>query len=307
MRLSTVLAWLVVLAGLAAIAAAVVTETVDRALVPRAAVAGLAVIVIGVALTRLAPTRTRRAGRGLTAPRAWAVIVSGGLLGGLVLATVGAVAGALLVLPVVDAPLTLAGLRADPTVRRGALAGAVVLYSIAAGAGLTAVARSITAGLGVESGPAVALAGMAAGGVALAPLGTRPLAGLAVAGGLVGVGLFARPAIRGLLARAGVSVLPPRSEWAHASADGERAHRRAQRRAPPLDIGETATIVVQERRDGGRQLRGVHEDFQVFVKWDVPADCATGETVCVRIEDYGTNDAGQRTSGQARFLSRGAC
>jgi len=310
MRISTAVTWVVVCAGVAAIGAAVWTDRVAHALVGRAGVAGLGTLLVGVALTRGTPARTRRASAGLDAPRAWPVVVIGGVLGSAVLATLGALGGALVALPVVDAPLTVAALRATPLVRRAALAGVVLTHALAGAAGLTALAHAITPGDRVAAtGPAIGLAVVATAGLALAPIGRVPLAGLTVALGVLGVGLYARAPIRSALDRLGLDarILPARSEWAHASPDAERAHRRAQQRAPPLDIGETASIVVQERLDGGRQLRGVYEDFQVFVKWDVPADCATGDRVCVRIEDYGTNDAGQRTSGQARFLSRGAC
>ncbi|AWB27616.1 hypothetical protein [Halococcoides cellulosivorans] len=310
MRISTAVSWLVVCAGVAALGAVVWTDRVARAVVPRAVGAGLLALLVGVTLGRLASTRTRQASTGLGAPRVWPVIVIGGVLGSAVLATIGALGGGLVALPIVEAPLTVEALRTTPLVRRAALAGVVLTHALAGAAGLTTLAHTITPGDRVAAtGPAISLAAIAAAGLALAPIGTVPMAGLTVALGALGVGLYARAPIRALLDRLGLDarVLPARSEWAHDAADAERAHRRAQKRAPPLDIGETTSIVVQERLDGGRQLRGVYEDFQVFVKWDVPPDCATGETICVRIEDYGTNDAGQRTSGQARFLSRGAC
>jgi predicted RNA-binding protein with TRAM domain len=80
------------------------------------------------------------------------------------------------------------------------------------------------------------------------------------------------------------------------------AHREAQQRAPPVELGEVRKIGVEEILDhhtDSPQARGEIEGFQIFVD-DIPRDIRSLDFIRVKIMSYGRG----RTSAQAKFLER---
>lgn len=97
----------------------------------------------------------------------------------------------------------------------------------------------------------------------------------------------------------------PRTE---AQRDRDRAHRRAQERAPEEAArkGETYELVVKETNYDRvpPEIRGTINGLQTFVR-EVPdpdgrSALEVGETISVQVTDYGTKG----TTAQARFLDR---
>ncbi|WP_306056329.1 TRAM domain-containing protein [Natronococcus wangiae] len=81
-----------------------------------------------------------------------------------------------------------------------------------------------------------------------------------------------------------------------------RRHREAQRREPPVEVGETRTAAVEEfttHHTGERRAVCKVEGFVVFVQ-DLPGDLE--ETDAIRIKILSFNRG--RTSATATFLER---
>lgn len=154
-----------------------------------------------------------------------------------------------------------------------------------------------------------ALVGLGVGVAGLVGWGTERVVPLPLAGGagaLLGALVLlyhARSLLRGLTT-GDVSL---RGEWKHESAEAERAHRRAQRRDPPVDVGEHVTLAVTEVDPRENEVYGTVESFRLFVDRDVPSSVGRGDVICVRITTYATNDEGLEVGGHARFVSRGPC
>lgn len=94
-------------------------------------------------------------------------------------------------------------------------------------------------------------------------------------------------------------------EWKHETAEAEAAHRRAQRREPPVEIGEHVSVPVREVDRAEEQARGQVEKFQVFVDDDVPETLSKGDVIRVQIMDWATNEAGLKVGAHARFVEYG--
>ncbi|WP_408959377.1 TRAM domain-containing protein [Natrinema sp. 74] len=108
-------------------------------------------------------------------------------------------------------------------------------------------------------------------------------------GGLVALALGAM-LFRRLRGRAG-SVSERRSR--------ER-HEAAQKREPPVDIGDTVTVAISEFTDhhsGERRAVGKVEGFVVFIE-DVPEDCEVTDAIRISILSFNRG----HTSATARFL-----
>lgn len=78
------------------------------------------------------------------------------------------------------------------------------------------------------------------------------------------------------------------------------AHKQATNRTPPVDIGETHKLGVEEiipHHSGTQTARGKVEGFQIFVN-DIPSTVRPLDTIRVKITSYGRN----RTSAEASFL-----
>lgn len=97
-------------------------------------------------------------------------------------------------------------------------------------------------------------------------------------------------------------------EWKHETVEAEQAHRDAQQRdQQPVDVGEKVAFPIREVTHEEGQVRGEVETFQIFVDQDVPSDLQVGDTICVQIMSYATNEDGNRIGAHARFLNHGAC
>ncbi len=96
-------------------------------------------------------------------------------------------------------------------------------------------------------------------------------------------------------------------EWKHDTAEAERAHRQAQRREPPVNMGQYVSFPVIEVNRGEQQAHGKVEKFRIFVDEGIPSDIQTGDMVCVQIFDWATNERGQKVGAHARFEQYGRC
>ncbi|ARS89479.1 TRAM domain-containing protein [Natrarchaeobaculum aegyptiacum] len=87
--------------------------------------------------------------------------------------------------------------------------------------------------------------------------------------------------------------------------DRERSaerHREAQRREPPVDLGETRRVAItdfSEHHSGERHAVCKVEGFVVFVE-DVPRDLAEGDVIVAEIRSFNRG----HTSATAAFLER---
>lgn len=95
-------------------------------------------------------------------------------------------------------------------------------------------------------------------------------------------------------------------ERKYADDAAEVAHRTAQERDPPVDVGETYTLVVKDLSDSGQPV-AKHETFTVFVDQDYPDDASVGDTVCAQVTHFGGGERGNVTAAHARWLGRGQC
>jgi hypothetical protein len=93
-----------------------------------------------------------------------------------------------------------------------------------------------------------------------------------------------------------------------AQTERDRAHRQAQQRPPEeaAEKGETYELVVKETQydRSPPEVRGTINGLQTFVRKVPDPDgrdaLATGETIRVRVMDYGT----EGTTAQAHFVGR---
>ncbi|MDS0473851.1 RNA-binding protein [Natrinema sp. 1APR25-10V2] len=77
-------------------------------------------------------------------------------------------------------------------------------------------------------------------------------------------------------------------------------HEAAQKREPPVDIGDTEEVAIREFTDhhsGERRAVGKIEGFVVFVE-DVPDRCETTDVIRIKILSFNRG----HTSATARFL-----
>ncbi|SFR58428.1 hypothetical protein [Halogeometricum limi] len=80
------------------------------------------------------------------------------------------------------------------------------------------------------------------------------------------------------------------------------AHKDAQEREPPVELGGVYEILLEEETDhhsGRRDLRGTYQGFQIFVK-DVPEDIAVDDVVNVKITSFSRKN----TAAKAKIASR---
>ncbi|QLG50958.1 TRAM domain-containing protein [Natrinema halophilum] len=107
----------------------------------------------------------------------------------------------------------------------------------------------------------------------------------------------------GLLVLVIGSVLFKRARGRNRSAGERRSkdrHEAAQKREPPVDIGDTVTVAISEFTDhhsGERRAVGKVEGFVVFVE-DVPDDCEVTDPIRISILSFNRG----HTSATARYL-----
>ncbi|WP_254522710.1 TRAM domain-containing protein [Natrinema caseinilyticum] len=99
------------------------------------------------------------------------------------------------------------------------------------------------------------------------------------------------------------SLLFKRVRGRNRSADERRSlerHEAAQKRDPPVDIGDTVTVAVHEFSDhhsGERRAVGKVEGFVIFIE-DVPDECEVADVIRVTILSFNRG----HTSATARYL-----
>ena len=84
--------------------------------------------------------------------------------------------------------------------------------------------------------------------------------------------------------------------------ESRKRHRDAQRRDPPVDLGETVTAVVDdfsEHHSGERHAVCKVEGFVVFVE-DVPRKLEEGDVIRLEVRSFNRG----HTSASAAFLER---
>ncbi|MES3516881.1 MAG: hypothetical protein PPP58_04360 [Natronomonas sp.] len=97
-----------------------------------------------------------------------------------------------------------------------------------------------------------------------------------------------------------ILVLVLRSGGRSDAAQSRQAHEAAQKREPPVDLGETHEFGITEFTDhhsGERVAVGKVEGFVLFVE-DVPADIEVGDVIEAKVLSFNTD----RTSADATFV-----
>jgi len=88
--------------------------------------------------------------------------------------------------------------------------------------------------------------------------------------------------------------------WLRGRAQSRDRHRAAQKRDPPVEIGDVETVAISEFTDhhsGERQAVGKIEGFVVFVE-DVPGGCEPTDVIRIKVLSFNRG----HTSATATFL-----